>query len=100
MGKLVQFVALCYYEYFSDEVNQIKNGLGVPNGERRHDLKANLVKEKQLKAWLENNSIQGIFDWFDAVEKIDVTTPYARQTWTTEVIERDRMFLGKLGVKL
>lgn len=98
--KLVQFVALCYYEYFSNEIKQIKNSLGVPNGERGHDLKANLVKEKQLKTWLENNSIQEIFDWFDAVEKIDVTTPYARQTWTTEVIERDRMFLDKLGVKL
>ena len=98
--KLVQFVALCYYEYFSGEINRMKNTLGVPNGEQKHDLKTNLDKEKQLKTWLENNSIQEIFDWFDAVEKIDVTTPYARQTWTTEAIERDRMFLNKLGVEL
>lgn len=98
--KLVQFVALCYYEHFSSEINKMKNTLGVPNGEHDHDLKANLDKEKQLKTWLENNSIQEIFDWFDAVEKIDVTTPYARQTWTTETIERDRMFLNKLGVEL
>lgn len=40
------------------------------------------------------------FDWFDAVEKIDVTTPYAKQVWTTEVIKRDKLFLDKLGVSL
>ena len=57
----------------------MKNTLGVPNGEHDHDLKVNLDKEKQLKTWLENNSIQEIFDWFDAVEKIDVTTPYANR---------------------
>lgn len=35
-----------------------------------------------------------------AVEKIDVTTPYVRQMWTTEAIERDQMFLNRLGVEL
>lgn len=98
--KLVQFIALCYYEYFSSEISRIKRSLGVPNGQREHDLKINLDKEKQLKTWLENNSIQKILDWFDAVEKINVVTPYARQTWITETIERDRMFLDKLSVKL
>ena len=49
---------------------------------------------------MDNTSIQEIFDWFDAVEKVDVTTPYAKQVWTTEVIERDKMFLEKLGVEL
>lgn len=98
--KLVQFVALCYYEHFSKEINRMKNTLGVPNGEHDHDLKTNLDKEKQLKTWLEKNSIQEIFDWFDAVEKIDVTTPYAKQMWTTEAIARDQMFLNKLGVEL
>lgn len=78
----------------------MKNILGIPNDEHTHDLKVNLDKEKKLKTWLENNSIQEIFDWFDAVEKIDVTTPYAKQTWTTEVKERDQMFLSKLGVEL
>ncbi len=49
---------------------------------------------------MDNTSIQEIFDWFDAVEKVDVTTPYAKQVWTTEVIARDKMFLEKLGVEL
>ena len=39
-------------------------------------------------------------DWFDAAEKVDVTTPYAKQVWTAEVIARDKMFLEKLGVEL
>ena len=98
--KLIQFVALCYYEYFSRKLREIKSTLGIKNGDHDHDLKVNLDKEKALKNWLDNTSIQEIFDWFDAVEKVDVTTPYAKQAWTTEVIERDRMFLKKLGVEL
>ena len=98
--KLVQFVALCYYEHFSREIRELKQTLGEKNGEHDHELKRNLDKEKELKNWLENTSIQEIFEWFDAVEKVDVTTPFARKTWTTEVIERDRMFLDKLGIVL
>ena len=98
--KLIQFVALCYYEYFSRKIREMKSTLGVKNGEHDHDLKVNLDKEKALRNWLDNTSIQEIFDWFDAVEKVDVTTPYAKQVWTTEVIERDKMFLEKLGVDL
>ena len=98
--KLTQFVALCYYEYFSRKIREIKGSLGVKNGEHDHDLKVNLDKEKALKNWLDSTSIQEIFDWFDAVEKVDVTTPYAKQVWTTEVIERDKLFLEKLGVDL
>lgn len=98
--KLVQFVALCYYEHFTKEINELKASLGVKNGDPKHDLKTNLDKEKALKRWLDNTSVQEIFDWFDAVEKVDVTTPYASKTWTTEVIERDKLFMEKLGVVL
>jgi transposase len=98
--KLVQFVALCYYEHFSSMLREIKGSLGEPNGDNKHDQKGNLNKEKQLKTWLENTSIQEMFDWYDAIEKIDVATPYAKQTWTTEVIERDQLFLKKLGISL
>lgn len=98
--KLVQFVALCYYEYFSRELRKMKDRLGQPTGEHNHDLKTNIDKEKKLKSWLENTSIQEIFDWFDAVEKIEVATPYAKKMWTTEVIERDEMFLSQLGIEI
>ena len=98
--KLVQFVALCYYEYFSKKIRELKTVLGLKNGDYNHDLKQNLDKEKALKSWLDSTSIQEILDWFDAVEKPEVSTPYARQTWTTEMIERDRLFLNMLGVNL
>ena len=98
--KLVQFVALCYYEYFSKEINTLKSTLGIENGQPTHDLKCNLDKEKKLKTWLNNTCIQEIFEWFDAIEKVDVTTPYAKQIWTTEIIERDKLFLKKLGIEL
>ena len=93
-------MALCYYEYFSRRIRELKAELGVKNGNRGHDLKVNLDKEKALRSWLDNTSIQEILDWFDAVEKVDVTTPYAKQVWTTEVTARDKMFLEKLGVGL
>ena len=70
------------------------------NGDAKHDLKENLKKEKQLKTWLDNNSIHEIFEWFDAMEKIDICSPYYKKIWTTEVIERDKLFLSKLGIDL
>ena len=61
-------------------------------GNPEHDHKGNLErKNNKLKSWLENTSIQEIFNLFDAVEKVDVTTPYSKQVWTTEVIERKRI---------
>lgn len=44
---LVQFVALCYYEYFSSIIRELKAVLGVKNGDYSHDLKQNLNKEAQ-----------------------------------------------------
>ena len=98
--KLVQFVALCYYEYFSKELKTLKTTLGFENGDHEHDLKETLNKEKKLKSWLENTSMQEIFEWCDAIEKFDIATPYAKKTWTTETIERDNLFLEKLGIEL
>ena len=60
--KLVQFVALCYYEYFSRELGKMKERIGKPNGEHIHDVKSNLDREKALKNWIDNTSIQEIFD--------------------------------------
>ena len=43
-------------------------------------------------------SIAKLFDWFDAIQKTEVTTTMAKTRWNTETIERDRLFLSKLGV--
>ncbi len=98
--KLVQFVALCYLEHFIQEIDRLKRTLGVKNGDPDHDLRTNLDKEEALKSWLETMSVQEILEWFDAAEKVDVVPGSAQRVRTTEVMERDRLFLTKLGINL
>jgi len=44
----VQFVALCYYEYLSNEIRIMKKLLGIKNGEPKHDAEVNLKLERKL----------------------------------------------------
>ena len=37
-------------------------------------------------------------EWFDAVEEVNVSSKLLSKRWTTELTERDRMFLEKMGV--
>jgi hypothetical protein len=53
----VQFISLCYYEYFINEIRKIKATLGIKNGEPKHDTTNNIKLEKKLKSWLENTPI-------------------------------------------
>ena len=48
-----QFIALCYYEYLSNEIRNMKPLLGIKNGDSIHDTAANLALEKKLKIWLD-----------------------------------------------
>ena len=98
--RLVQFIALSYYEYFSKTINEMKENLGKKNGNHDHDLKKNLDMEIKLKNWLERTSIQEIFECYDAIEKIEVATPIGREMWTTDRIAMFNMFLRKLGMRL
>ena len=98
--KVVQFVALCYYEQFSKELSELKSRLGRPNGDPAHDKKVNLDKEKTLKNWLGSKSIEEILVWFDAVDRVEVSTPAGSRAWTTEVTEKEQMLLEKLGISL
>lgn len=98
--RLVQFIALSYYEYFSKMINEMKESLGKKNGDHDHDLKKNLDMEIKLKNWLERTSIQEIFECYDAIEKIEVATPVGREMWTTDRIAMFNMFLKKLGMRL
>ncbi len=98
--KLIKFISLCYYEYLSKEIRKLKETLGKENGDHNHDLKSNLDKEKKLRIWLENTSIHEILEWFDAVEKTEVLTHYGKEQWTTEIIERDKLLLNKLGIEI
>lgn len=95
----VQFVALCYYEYYSNEIRKLKQLLGKPNGESSHDTKGNLDDEKALKSWLQNTPVYLQLQWFDTVEKTTVSSELRNKRWSTEVTARDRMFLEKLGIQ-
>ena len=43
-------------------------------------------------------SIAKLMDWFDAVQETTVNTNIGKTRWKTETVERDRLFLRKLGV--
>jgi hypothetical protein len=96
----VQFVALCYYEYLSNEIRNMKKSLGVKNGDPKHDTENNLTLEKKLESWLDNTPIYLILQWFDTVEGVKVSSKLLSKRWTTEITLRDRMFLEKMNVTL
>lgn len=54
--------------------------------------------EKQLDKWLESHSFAQIMDWFGCIATTAVKTETVKARWSTETIERDRLFWGLLGV--
>ena len=94
----VQFVALCYYEYFSEQIRQIKQTLIQETADSGNDTKKVLEAKKKLLSWMKNTPIYLMLQWFDAVEEVNVSAKLLSKRWTTEITERDRMFLVKLGV--
>ena len=94
----MQFVALCYHEYLSEEIRKMKLTLGVVNGDPLHDTKKVLDLEKKLRHWLEESSIHTVLQWFDTVEGIRLSSKLATKRWTTEITQRDKLFLEKLGI--
>ena len=97
-GRLfVQFVSLCYYEYLSEAIREMKKSLGVENGDPEHDQKENLKLESRLKSWLGNTPLYLILQWFDTVEEVRISSKLRAKRWTTEITKRDRLFLQKLG---
>ena len=93
----VQFVALCYYEFILNKIDEIKNKLYIKEeGEDDSILKTKL----KLKSWLENKSIIDILEWFDTIECVDISSPLKKKRWNTELLKTDKMLLQKLGVEL
>ena len=93
-----QFVAYGYEAFFQKELNRVKSSLAVPTGDPAHDRSDIFKKEKSLLNWLKGMSVAKLFDWFDAIQETTVDSPVGRARWRTETIERDRLFLTKLGV--
>lgn len=99
LGRMfVQFVALCYREFFAAQIRTMIQELGVATGEHEHDLQRNLNAEIKLKNWLKNNSLRFILEWFDTVECTTVSTKLRQKRLKSELTARDRLFLTKLGV--
>jgi transposase len=94
----VQFVALCYYEYLSNEIRSMKAKLGQKNSDPMRNTAKILNIEKKLKTWLENTPIYGVLQWFDTIEGVRVSSALMTKRWSTEVTERDALFLERLGL--
>lgn len=100
MGRLlVQFVAMGYIEYFYSKIRELKDILGKPNGNPKHDAKKNLDAEKALKSWMNKRSLHRILTWFDAHETTEVSSDITSRRWNTEAIARDHLFLHFLGME-
>ena len=98
MGRMfVQFVALCYYEYLSEQLRQLKQTLTEEISSNSDGAQV-LKTKKKLLSWLKNTPVYLTLQWFDAVEEVKVSSKLLSKRWTTEITERDRMFLDKLGV--
>ena len=98
-GRLFcQFIAYGYEEYFQRSISNLKDILAVPTGDPETDRSDLFKKEKALRDWLNEMSVAKLFDWFDAIQQTTVTTKMAKTRWSTETIERDRLFLQMLGV--
>lgn len=93
----VQFVALCYYEYFGEQIRQIRSSLGKqrPNDTRTKKI---IEAEEKLRNWMENTPLYLQLQWFDAIEEVKVSSELHAKRWSTEITSRDRLYLEKLGV--
>lgn len=93
----VQFISLCYYEYFSEEIRKLKTVLDSEiNGGY---LKSEALKTtKKLKSWVNNTPLYLQLQWFDTVEQVEISTKLRNRRWNTEVTSCDALYLEKIGI--
>ncbi len=93
--QFVQFVSLGYHCFLTKKIKEMREGLGKNKSEKS----AALVKlENNLDKWLEQRSLTQILDWFDCIETTHLQTAMGNYRWSTESVQRDRLFLEYLGV--
>ena len=95
----VQFISLCYYEYFSEQLRKIKPTLGKQNKDNIR-TKEMIDLEEKLLSWMENTPVYLQLQWFDTVEEVKVSSELRNKRWNTEVTARDALYLEKLGMSL
>ena len=93
----VQFVELCYYEYFAEQIRQILSTLGRNNPDKSISKEIR-NEEDHLRAWVENTPLYLQLQWFDTVEEVKISSELHNKRWNTEVTARDRLYLKKLGI--
>lgn len=93
----VQFVSLCYYEYFSEEIRKLKKVLEseISNGDLNS---AELKTTKKLSNWVNNTPLYLQLQWFDAVESVEISSKLRNRRWNTEVTACDELYLKKIGI--
>ena len=95
----VQFVSLCYYEYFSEEIRKLRHLLEseINSGE----LDSNTLKlTKKLASWINNTPLYLQLQWFDTVERVDISTKLHNRRWNTEMTACDALYLRKIGLEV
>lgn len=95
----VQFVSLCYYEYFSEEIRKLRHLLEseINSGE----LDSNTLKlTKKLASWINNTPLYLQLQWFDTVERVDISTKLHNRRWNTEMTACDALYLRKIGFEV
>ena len=93
----VQFVSLCYYEYFSEEIRKLKKLLEseINNGNLNStDLKTT----KKLNSWVSNTPLYLQLQWFDMVESVEISSKLRNRRWNTEITACDSLYLQKMGL--
>lgn len=93
-----QFVAYGYEAFFQNALNNLKQTLAVATGDPAHNKTDTFRKEKKLLNWLNGMSVAKLFDWFDATQETTVHSNAGKARWRTESVERDQLFLARLGV--
>lgn len=94
----VQFVSLCYYEYLSEELRKLKQNLGKNNEDTKDKTKETIDAENKLRSWLENTPLYLQLQWFDTVERVEISNKLTSKRWRTEITSRDNLYLEKLGI--
>lgn len=93
----VQFVSLCYYEYFSEEIRKLKKVLESEinsGGLNSTDIKT----YKKLRTWINNTPLYLQLQWFDTVESVEISTKLRNRRWNTEITACDALYLQKIGL--
>ncbi len=100
LGRMfVQFVALCYFEYYREQLRLLKQSLTEEIDHPKEGATAGKLRiKKKLLSWLKNTPVYLTLQWFDVVEEVKVSSKLRAKRWTTEITERDKLFLEELGV--